>query len=80
MFEISEKAAAQVMAAAEQGGTEGMVLRLAAQMKQDGTIDYLMGFDQPKEGDVRIESRGVAVVMVKVARALVVLASVSQTW
>jgi iron-sulfur cluster assembly protein len=63
MFEITENAATQVGVAAEQGGTEGMVLRLAAHMKQDGTIDYLMGFDEPKEADVRVVTRGVEVVM-----------------
>ena len=63
MFKITKDAAVQVCAAAEQGGTEGMVLRMAANMKQDGTIDYLMGFDEPKDDDVRIVTRDVEVVM-----------------
>lgn len=63
MFEITESAAAQVLVAAEQGGTEGMVLRLAAKRKEDGSIDYLMGFDEAKENDLRITSRGIGIVM-----------------
>lgn len=63
MFEMTESAAEQVRNAAEQGGTEGMALRMAARMKDDGSIDYLMGFDEPKEEDVRIVTQGVEVVM-----------------
>ncbi|MCW8943939.1 MAG: iron-sulfur cluster assembly accessory protein [Sedimenticola sp.] len=63
MFEITENAAEQVRNAAEQGGTEGMALRLAARMKEDGSIDYLMGFDEAKEEDIRLVSNGIEVVM-----------------
>jgi len=63
MFEITESAAAQVLVAAEQGGTEGMALRMAAQRKEDGSIDYLMGFDEAKENDIRFSVRGIDVIM-----------------
>lgn len=63
MFEITENAAEQVRNAAEQGGTEGMALRMAARMKEDGTIDYLMGFDEAREDDIRVVSNGIEVVM-----------------
>lgn len=63
MFEITEAAAEQVRNAAEQGGTEGMALRMAARMKEDGSIDYLMGFDEPREEDVRVVCSGIEVVM-----------------
>lgn len=63
MFEITEAAAEQVLAAARQGGTEGMALRMAARRKEDGTFDYLMGFDEIKEEDIRINSCGVEIVM-----------------
>ncbi|WP_428605526.1 HesB/IscA family protein [Sedimenticola sp.] len=63
MFEITENAAEQVRNAAEQGGTEGMVLRMAARMKEDGSIDYLMGFDEAKEDDIHLVTNGVEVVM-----------------
>ncbi len=63
MFEITENAAEQIRNAAEQGGTEGMVLRMAARMKEDGSIDYLMGFDEAKDEDIRSVSNGIEVVM-----------------
>ena len=63
MFKVSEAAAAQVRQAAQQSGTEGMALRLAARQKPDGTIDYLMGFDEAKEDDIRFNSEGVDIVM-----------------
>ena len=63
MFKITETAAEQVRAAAQQSGTEEMSLRLAAQKKPDGSIDYLMGFDSPSEDDIRFKSEGVDVVI-----------------
>lgn len=63
MFKMTETAANQVRAAAKQGGTEGMALRMAARMKEDGSFDYLMGFDQLKDEDLRVTSHGVDVIM-----------------
>ncbi len=64
MFRVTQAAATQVKAAARQGGTDGMPLRLAAQQKADGSIDYLMGFDEASEEDIRLTSEGVEIVMV----------------
>jgi len=63
MFTVTPAAADQVRSAAEQGGTEGMALRLAAQRRPDGSIDYQMGFDEATEEDIRFKSQGVEVVM-----------------
>ncbi len=63
MFRVTQAAATQVKVAARQGGTDGMALRLAAHQKPDGTIDYLMGFDEATDEDIRITSEGVEVVM-----------------
>ena len=63
MFKVTEAAAAQVKVAAQQGGAEDMSLRLAAQQKADGSIDYLMGFDEPKEDDIRFTSAGVDIIV-----------------
>ncbi len=63
MFKVTEAAAAQVKQAANQSGTEGMALRLAAQQKQDGSIEYLMGFDETRENDIRIGAFGVEIVL-----------------
>ena len=40
-----------------------MALRFAANQKQDGSIDYLMGFDEPNDEDIRFSSQGIDVVI-----------------
>ncbi|HDK37639.1 MAG TPA: iron-sulfur cluster assembly accessory protein [Thiolapillus brandeum] len=63
MFTITPAAAKQIKIAAEQGGTEGMALRMAVREKKDGSYDYYMGFDEPTDTDQRINSEGVEVIM-----------------
>ncbi len=63
MLKLTSAAVGQVLAAAKQSGTEGMSLRLAAQRKPDGAIDYRMGFDDVGEDDIRLNCDGVDVVM-----------------
>jgi len=63
MFTLTTAAAAQVLKAAREGGTEGMALRLAASTRPDGGIDYRMGFDDIDEHDIRIETEGVTLIM-----------------
>ena len=63
MFKVTPQAAQQVKVAAEQGGTAGMALRLAAQQRPDGSIDYRMGFDEGTEDDIRFNLEGVQIVM-----------------
>lgn len=63
MFKLTTAAAAQVRAAAKQGGSEGMPLRLAVRVMPDGTIDYQMGFDEPTEDDIRVSCEGIDVLM-----------------
>ncbi len=63
MFKITPRAAEQILQAARQGGTEGMALRFAARQKEDGTFDYLMGFDDAKDEDIQVDIEGVTVIM-----------------
>jgi iron-sulfur cluster assembly protein len=63
MFKITPRAADQIRQAARQGGTEGMALRFAAQQKEDGSFDYLMGFDDAKDEDIQFDTEGVSVIM-----------------
>jgi iron-sulfur cluster assembly protein len=63
MFKVTAAAAQQIGKAAQQGGTEGLSLRLAAHQAPDGTISYRMGFDQATEDDIRQRCDGVDVVM-----------------
>ncbi|MEW8657712.1 MAG: iron-sulfur cluster biosynthesis family protein [Candidatus Thiodiazotropha endolucinida] len=63
MFKITPRAAQQIQQAAKMGGTEGMALRFAAQKKEDGSFDYLMGFDDAKDDDIQFDSEGVSLIM-----------------
>ncbi len=63
MFKVTPSAADQVKNAAQQGGTEGMALRLAAQKHADGSFDYRMGFDEVSEDDIEVSCEGVKIVM-----------------
>ncbi len=63
MFKVTEAAAEQVKRAAQQSGTEGMALRLAAKRNEDGSIEYLIGFDEAKDEDISFNSTGVDIVM-----------------
>ncbi len=63
MFTITPAAAKQIKVAAEQGGTEGMALRMAVRENKDGSFAYHMGFDEAADTDQRICSEGVEVVM-----------------
>lgn len=64
MFKLTPAAAEQVLKAAKQGNAEGMSLRLAAEQKPDGSIEYRMGFaDTVSEDDIRFQSEGIDIVM-----------------
>jgi iron-sulfur cluster assembly protein len=63
MFKVTTAAAEQVRIAAKQGGTEGLSLRLAANQKPDGSIDYRMGFDDATDEDIRMSCEGFDIVM-----------------
>lgn len=61
MFKLTDSAVRQVKEAARQSEAEGMVLRVAAKYKDDGSIDYGMGFDEAGEADHRIDQDGVQI-------------------
>jgi len=63
MFKLTEAAAKQIRAAASQGGTEGMALRFAARRIEDGSYDYVMGFDEATDDDISFKSVGIDIVM-----------------
>ena len=56
---ITPKAAAQVVHAAAESGEGQPVLRVAAKRDRDGSIDYAMGFDEPREEDTISLQHGV---------------------
>ncbi len=69
MITLTPSAAERVRAAAAQS-EEAVVLRVAARALDDGGIDYGLGFDEWREGDIRVLCEGVAVVVAPPSRAL----------
>ena len=59
LLRITEQAADQIRASIEEGGMQGMALRVAARRLEDGTIDYAMGFDEAGDNDTLSEQYGI---------------------
>lgn len=69
MITITPGAAEQIRRAAA-AAEAGAMLRVAARRAADGSIDYGMGFDEWRDGDVRVLCEGVAVVIAAPSRLL----------
>ena len=64
MITVSKTAADIILDSTKQGESAGMKLRLAANQKDDGTIEYVMGFeDRDLDDDIFFESEGVKIVV-----------------
>jgi iron-sulfur cluster assembly protein len=63
MFKLTDAAIQQVSISAERSESVGDPLRLAARMNEDGSIDYLMGFDQAQDNDIRVQCGSVEIVI-----------------
>lgn len=60
---FSDSAIEQIKHSAEQSSSGGMGLRIAARMTPDETVDYGMGFDEPRDDDIKFESNGVTILI-----------------
>lgn len=63
MFTLTPAAAQQIHQAARSSGSEQMALRIAAKIDPDGSLQYGMGFDDPKDEDMKLDLQGVAVLI-----------------
>ncbi len=63
MFTVTSAAALQIQQTATTSGAQGLVLRIAARVDADGSMQYGMGFDDPKDEDMKLELEGVSVVI-----------------
>ena len=63
MFSVTTTAAREVLATAVQSDAVGMALRVAARPREDGSIEYGMGFDEPREDDETAEFGGLTVLL-----------------
>ena len=63
MFNLTPAAAQQIQQAAQSSGAAELALRVAAKKDADGEMQYGMGFDDPKDEDMKLDLEGVAVVI-----------------
>jgi len=68
---ITPAAAQRIRQSAAETGLETPVLRVAAQVADDGSVDFGMGFDQARPGDTTVEVDGIFVVVAERSRELV---------
>lgn len=70
MFALTTAAAQQIMRAAQASDAASLALRIAARLDADGSTQYGMGFDEPRDEDLKLELEGVAVVIGEESQAL----------
>jgi iron-sulfur cluster assembly protein len=63
MFSLTEAAAHQIQHTAKDSGATQLALRIAARIDPDGSTQYGMGFDEPRDEDMRLDLAGIAVVI-----------------
>lgn len=54
MIKITDAAAEQIRAVANNPDVFGMILRVAAYQEDDGSVNYAMGFDHEREADEQL--------------------------
>ena len=70
MITITHAAAERIRQSAADSGLETPILRVAAQLAADGSVEFGMGFDQSRPGDTTAEVEGVYVVVAPPSREL----------
>ena len=63
MITVTSQAAEQIAKSAPQAGAGEPCLRLAARLDDKGVIEYGMGFDDAAEGDTRVATNGVTLLV-----------------
>ena len=63
MITVTAQAAEQILKSAQQAGPGGVCLRLAARLDDKGAIEYGMGFDDQAEGDARVVTNDVTILI-----------------
>ncbi len=63
MFSVTSTASQEILAAASRSDAADMALRVAARQGPDGSVEYGMGFDEPREGDLPLQVQGVNLVI-----------------
>ena len=61
IFEITDNAALQITKAADLANSKGWPLRIAVNVDK-GKFNYLMGFDESKEEDLRLKIKNIVII------------------
>jgi iron-sulfur cluster assembly protein len=69
MIELTPAAARRIHLALEDSG-EGLGIRVAARRNAQGGIEYALGFDEQREGDVAVQEKGVPLLIGPASRSL----------
>ena len=70
MIIVTPSAAQQIRIAASQSDADELGLRIAARRDADGSVSYVMGFDEARNDDLVIPTEGVALVVAPAHRDL----------
>ena len=63
VFFITDNAAVQIRKAAEQSNSKSLMLRIAVNIEKTGKFNYLMGFDEAKEEDLRLKINNIDILI-----------------
>jgi iron-sulfur cluster assembly protein len=63
MITVTPQAAEQIARSAQQAGAASACLRLAARLDDKGVVEYGMGFDATAEGDTKVATNGVTILI-----------------
>lgn len=70
VFVVTEAASHEILAAARRSQAEGLALRVAARRRDDGSVEFGMGFDEPRDQDETLRCHGLEVLVGAPSRAL----------
>jgi iron-sulfur cluster assembly protein len=63
MISVTPQAAEQIAKSAQQAGSSAVCLRLAARLDDSGVIAYGMGFDDAADGDTKVVTNGITLLV-----------------
>lgn len=71
MFTLTPAAANRILDSARESDAEGMSLRIAAKIEEDGQLAFGLGFDDEREHDLSYECEGLTVLIAPPSRELI---------
>jgi len=63
MITVTPQAAEQIAKSAQQAGAGKVCLRLAARLDDKGVVEYGMGFDDKADGDTKVATNGITLLV-----------------